>query len=125
MKVLIELKDEDSLNTYELDTDKKWRLDFDDQGTSCKIRVYDPIAMTEAKRILGEQDNLYFASDIYDAVLEADALLLVTEWKEFRLPSWQVVRKSMKGNLILDGRNIYDKHELLANGFEYQGIGLK
>ena len=90
----------------------------------CQIRVFDPVAMPEAKRILGERENLYFASDIYDAALQADALLLVTEWKEFRLPSWKVVKKDMHGNLILDGRNIYDKHELLSHGFAYQGIGI-
>ena len=90
----------------------------------CSLRVYDPVAMPEAKRVLGEMPNLYFATDIYDAVLSADALLLVTEWKEFRLPSWQVVRKTMQGNLILDGRNIYDKQELLAHGFRYEGIGI-
>ena len=90
----------------------------------CNLRVYDPVAIGEAKRILKEKDNLYYASDIYDAVLNADALLLVTEWKEFRLPSWQVVKKTMRGNLILDGRNIYDKQELLSHGFRYQGIGI-
>ena len=90
----------------------------------CSLRVFDPVAMTEAKRILGENENLYFATDIYDAVVDADALLLVTEWKEFRLPSWKVVKRVMRGNLILDGRNIYDKQEMLAQGFAYQGIGI-
>lgn len=89
----------------------------------CSLRVYDPVAMPEAKRILGEMPNLYFATDIYDAVLSADALLLVTEWKEFRLPSWQVVKNAMRGSLILDGRNIYEREELIAQGFNYQGIG--
>jgi len=67
--------------------------------------------------------RMHFASDIYDAVLDADALLLVTEWKEFRMPSWGVVRKSMKGSLIIDGRNIYDKMEMKELGFVYDGIG--
>lgn len=92
-------------------------------GSGCRIRVYDPIAMQEAKRLLGDDGNIYYASDIYDAVLGADALLLVTEWKEFRMPSWQVIARSMNGKLVLDGRNIYDKQELLAQGFVYQGIG--
>ena len=92
-------------------------------GSGCRIRVYDPVAMQEAKRLLGDDRNIYYASDIYDAALGADALLLVTEWKEFRMPSWQVIARSMNGNLILDGRNIYDKQELLAQGFVYQGIG--
>lgn len=89
----------------------------------CKVRVYDPIAMTEAKRLLGENAQIYYASDIYDAVLESDALLLVTEWKEFRMPSWQVIARSMNGKLVLDGRNIYDKQEIESYGFVYQGIG--
>jgi UDPglucose 6-dehydrogenase len=96
----------------------------------CKVRVFDPVAMTEAKSIINkkmgnflQKDNIYFANDIYDAVLDADALLLVTEWKEFRMPSWGVVKKSMKGTLILDGRNIYDKNEMKELGFEYESIG--
>ena len=96
----------------------------------CHVRVFDPVAMPEAKKIIQSKmadliDNsaLYFATDIYDAALEADALLLVTEWKEFRMPSWGVVKKTMKGSLILDGRNIYDKNELLDSGFEYEAIG--
>jgi UDPglucose 6-dehydrogenase len=96
----------------------------------CRVRVFDPIAMNEAKHqidskksIYPEISNLYFATDIYDAVLDADALLLVTEWKEFRMPSWGVVKKTMKGPLILDGRNIYDKTELQEAGFVYESIG--
>lgn len=93
----------------------------------CKLRVFDPVAMTEAKRILSAEpqilDSVYFATDTYDAVLDADALLLITEWKEFRMPSWQVIRRTMRGNLVLDGRNIYDRQELTAHGFDYQGIG--
>ncbi|MGM9831644.1 MAG: UDP-glucose dehydrogenase family protein [Paludibacteraceae bacterium] len=93
----------------------------------CKLRVFDPVAMTEAKRILSAEpqilDSVYFAADTYDAVLDADALLLITEWKEFRMPSWQVIRRTMRGNLVLDGRNIYDRQELTAQGFDYQGIG--
>ena len=96
----------------------------------CHVRVFDPVAMPEAKKILQSKmvdlknsSALYFATDIYDAALEADALLLVTEWKEFRMPSWGVVKKTMKGSLILDGRNIYDKSELLESGFEYEAIG--
>jgi len=60
---------------------------------------------------------------MYDAVLDADALMLLTEWKEFRIPSWGVVRKAMRGNLVLDGRNIYDPLDLAENGFEYHCIG--
>jgi UDPglucose 6-dehydrogenase len=98
----------------------------------CNVRAFDPIAMQEAKEIvqskmaqliLPNSSNLYFANDIYDAVLDADALLLVTEWKEFRMPSWAVVKKSMKGELVLDGRNIYDKNEMSEFGFTYESIG--
>ncbi len=94
----------------------------------CKIRVFDPVAMNEAKKALERMglktdENIYFAHDIYDAVLDADALMLVTEWKEFRMPSWGVVRKSMKGNIVLDGRNIYDKSEMSESGFLYDCIG--
>ncbi|MBR3565644.1 MAG: UDP-glucose/GDP-mannose dehydrogenase family protein [Paludibacteraceae bacterium] len=95
--------------------------------SKCNIRVFDPVAINEAKRILtakNQIDSVYFATDIYDATLEADALLLVTEWKEFRMPTWSVIKKTMKGNLVLDGRNIYDKNELQSLGFTYEGIGI-
>lgn len=87
----------------------------------CTVRVYDPVAMNECCRRIG--DKVYYASDMYDAVLDADALLMLTEWKQFRLPSWGVVAKSMKTPLIIDGRNIYDAEELRQNGFEYYCIG--
>lgn len=87
----------------------------------CRVRVYDPVAMGECRRRVG--DIVEYATDMYDAVLNADALLLLTEWKPFRLPSWGVVKKSMNQPLILDGRNIYDKKELAAMGFDYFCIG--
>lgn len=87
----------------------------------CTVRVYDPVAMNECRRRIGEK--VYYATDMYDAVLDADALLMLTEWKQFRLPSWGVVSKSMKKPLIIDGRNIYDAEELKQNGFEYYCIG--
>lgn len=87
----------------------------------CSVRVYDPVAMNECRRRIG--DKVYYATDMYDAVLDADALLMLTEWKQFRLPSWGVVNKSMKKPLIIDGRNIYDAEELKQNGFEYYCIG--
>jgi UDPglucose 6-dehydrogenase len=95
----------------------------------CKIRTFDPVAMPEAKEFVKnnittvDTSQLYFANDIYDAVLGTDALLLVTEWKEFRMPSWGVVKKSMNGSLIIDGRNIYDKKEMNELGFVYDPIG--
>ena len=87
----------------------------------CTVRVYDPVAMNECRRRIG--DKVLYAKDMYDAVLDADALLMLTEWKQFRLPSWGVVAKSMKTPLIIDGRNIYDAEELKQNGFEYYCIG--
>lgn len=86
-----------------------------------KVNVYDPIAMDECRRRIG--DKITYASDMYDAVLDADALMLVTEWKVFRLPSWGVLKKTMKHPVIIDGRNIYDRDELLEQGFEYFCIG--
>lgn len=87
----------------------------------CQVRAYDPQAMKECQRRIG--DSVYYAQDLYDAVLDADALLLVTEWKEFRLPTWRVIKKTMKQHVVIDGRNIYDKEELAQLGFEYHCIG--
>lgn len=89
--------------------------------TGCKIRVYDPVAMEECSHRIGNQ--VEYASDMYDAVLNADALLLLTEWKQFRLPSWGVVLKAMAHPVILDGRNIYDAQEMKDLGFNYHCIG--
>lgn len=88
-----------------------------------KVRAYDPAAMKEAKRYLGER--IYYASDIYDAANNADALIVPTEWKEFRLPNWDILRKIMNHYLVVDGRNIYNREELESYGFEYRGIGQK
>ena len=87
----------------------------------CVVRAYDPAAMGESKRRIG--DTIFYACDMYDALLDADALMLVTEWKEFRLPAWGVVKKTMKQPVILDGRNIYDVKELQDLGFVYHCIG--
>ncbi len=87
----------------------------------CKVRVFDPVAMDECKRRLG--DVVEYAKDMYDAVLDADAMLMLTEWKLFRLPSWGVMKKTMRNALVIDGRNIYDAEELAEYGFEYHCIG--
>lgn len=87
----------------------------------CKVRVYDPVAMTECRRRVG--DAVAYATDMYDAVLDADALLMLTEWKQFRLPSWGVVVKSMRKALVIDGRNIYDAGEMKEMEIEYMCIG--
>ncbi len=86
-----------------------------------KVRAYDPAAMNEAQKYLN--DKIYYSKDIYDAANEADALIVPTEWKEFRLPSWSILKKIMNNHLIIDGRNIYNKEDLASHGFEYRGIG--
>lgn len=88
-----------------------------------KVRAYDPIAIDEAKKRIG--NKIEYAKDIYDATLEADAILLVTEWNEFRLPSWSAIKKLIKKPLVIDGRNIYNGNELRDMGFEYISIGSK
>lgn len=87
----------------------------------CTVQAYDPVAMDECKRRMG--DCITYCRNMYDAVIDADALLLLTEWKEFRLPSWGVIRKAMRRPLVIDGRNIFDSEELDENGFEYHCIG--
>ena len=87
----------------------------------CNIKVFDPIAMNECQRRVGDVVN--YAADMYDAVQDADALLLLTEWKQFRLPNWGSVKKGMNKPVIFDGRNIYDATELQKIGFEYFCVG--
>lgn len=87
------------------------------------VCVYDPIAMDECRRRLG--DKVGYARDMYEAAVDADAVAMMTEWKVFRLPSWSAVRKVMRGNVIVDGRNIYNAPELEAEGLDYYCIGKK
>ena len=87
----------------------------------CTVRVFDPIAMNECKRRIG--DTVTYCNDIYEAVEGVDALIVVTEWKEFRLPEWNRLKNSMKRPVIFDGRNIYNPDELKTNGLEYFCIG--
>jgi UDPglucose 6-dehydrogenase len=87
----------------------------------CEVTVYDPVAMPEAKRRIG--DRIKYAKDACSAVDKANALLLITEWKEFRLPSWNVIKEKMQTPLIFDGRNIYDPDELHELGFTCYSIG--
>lgn len=89
--------------------------------SGCQVTAYDPIAISESRRRIG--DAVRYAKDIYDAVVDADALLLVTEWKEFRMPSWAAIKKLMANPLVVDGRNIYDPKEMEEYGFEYHCIG--
>ena len=87
------------------------------------VRVFDPIAMEECKRRIG--DSVTYCKDLYDTCDGADVLALMTEWRQFRMPSWNVIQKVMRGNVVVDGRNIYDRHELEDLGFVYTRIGEK
>jgi UDPglucose 6-dehydrogenase len=88
-----------------------------------KVKGYDPVAMKEAEHIyLG--NSITYAPNACDAVVDADALLLITEWSEFRLPSWEVISKLMKQKVIFDGRNLYDRKYLEGLGFVYYGMGV-
>lgn len=90
-------------------------------AAGASVQAYDPIAMPEARRRLGER--VEYAPDMYQAVREADALVLLTEWKQFRLPDWKRVRALMRGRVVADGRNIYDHAELTDEGFVHLRIG--
>lgn len=90
-------------------------------AAGCIVRAFDPIAMTECKRRIG--DKITYCKDMYDATVDADALMLVTEWNQFRVPSLPVLKKAMRQLVIIDGRNIYDAEYLAENGFTYYKIG--
>ena len=90
-------------------------------AAGCTVKVFDPVAMDECRRRVG--DKVRYGKDMYDATVDADALILVTEWKTFRMPSWDVLARSMRNKLVIDGRNIYDAAELAESGFEYCKIG--
>lgn len=90
-------------------------------AAGASVIAYDPASMDEARRRLG--DRITYARDMYEAVIDADALALLTEWKQFRVPSWSVLHRVMRGNVIIDGRNIYDPEELAEEGFLYRCIG--
>lgn len=85
------------------------------------VKVYDPVAMDECRRRIG--NRVVYCKDMYDVVIDADALAVLTEWKEFRIPSWSVIKRVMKQSVLVDGRNIYSKDEVIAEGFEYAAIG--
>ena len=87
------------------------------------VRVFDPIAMDECKRRIG--DVVTYCKNMYDAADGADVFALMTEWRQFRMPSWNVIKKVMTGNVVVDGRNIYDRQELEEQGFVYTRIGEK
>ncbi len=87
------------------------------------VKAYDPVAIEETKRIIG--DKVYYAQDQYDALVDADALILLTEWNEFRVLNYKVIEKLLKNKLIFDGRNIYEPNEMKEFGFTYYSIGRK
>ncbi|GAB1449472.1 MAG: UDP-glucose/GDP-mannose dehydrogenase family protein [Bacteroidia bacterium] len=91
-------------------------------AAGANVKAYDPVAMHEAKKDLGEQ--IEYAKDSDEALIDADALLIITEWPEFRTPNFKVMGKLMKNKLVFDGRNIYDLAEMKENGFEYHCIGV-
>ncbi len=91
-------------------------------NAGANVKTYDPVAMHEAKKVLGEQ--VEYCKDQYDAIIDADALLVVTEWPEFRSPNFKVMAKLMKSKTIFDGRNIYDLDEMQDNGYTYHCIGI-
>ena len=86
-----------------------------------KVKVYDPAAMTETKKLFG--NRIIYASDQYETLCDADAMVLMTEWPEFRIPDFERITRMMKGKVIFDGRNIYDPKEIRKTGFAYYGIG--
>ncbi len=88
-----------------------------------KVKAYDPVAKEEAKKIIG--DKIEYSKDQYDALIDVDALILITEWPEFRLPNFKVMEKLMKNKIIFDGRNIYDPTEMEENNYTYYSIGRK
>jgi len=92
------------------------------RNAGAKVKAYDPVAIHEAKRILG--DKIEYADDQYDALIDADCLLMITEWPEFKFPNWKVIRKLLKEPVVFDGRNIYDLDEMRKNGFTYFCIGI-
>jgi len=89
----------------------------------CKVKAYDPVAIEESKRRIG--NIIEYCKDQYETLIDADALFLVTEWTEFRFPNLNVMKKLLKTSVIFDGRNIYDPKEMKAAGFDYYCIGVK
>ena len=88
----------------------------------CRVSVYDPVALNEAKRRLGDAP-IEYCNDMYEVLIDAHALVIITDWKQFRVPSWPVMRKTMHGRIIIDGRNMYDIREVREEGFIYKRIG--
>jgi UDPglucose 6-dehydrogenase len=90
-------------------------------GAGANVKAYDPVALEEARYKLG--GRITYAKDMYEALIDADALAIVTEWSEFRMPNYKVMEKLMLKKVIFDGRNIYEPNEMMENGFVYYSIG--
>jgi UDPglucose 6-dehydrogenase len=88
-----------------------------------KVQAFDPVAMDEARRVLGEREGLSFAADASKAVVGADALVIVTEWREFRSPDFDYLHATLKQPVIFDGRNLYAPELMAQLGFQYYGVG--
>jgi UDPglucose 6-dehydrogenase len=92
-------------------------------AAGAKVQAYDPVAMKEAKHVLGYR--ILYTEDAISAAKDADAILLVTEWNEFRLPDWKLIKENMKDHVLFDGRNIYNAKDIAEKGFTYYCIGIK
>ena len=88
------------------------------------LRLFDPVSMSNAKKILGQRPQIAWCSDACDAASGADAVALLTEWKQFRCVDFDLIRKAMKGVAIFDGRNQYKPQEMKGKGFDYMAIGV-
>ncbi|MEG1680101.1 MAG: UDP binding domain-containing protein, partial [Stenotrophomonas sp.] len=88
-----------------------------------KVQVFDPEAMDEARRVFGEREDLVFCDSAFAALHDADALVVVTEWKQFRSPDFARMREALGDAVVFDGRNLYDPAEIEAAGLAYYGIG--
>jgi UDPglucose 6-dehydrogenase len=85
------------------------------------VIAYDPAAMEETKRIIGDKIN--YMDEPYECIIDADGLIIMTEWSEFRVPKYRIMEKLLKNKVVFDGRNIYDPAEMKEFGFTYYGIG--
>ena len=92
-------------------------------GAGAVVRGFDPVAMEECKRRIG--DRIEYAENMYDALTDADALIVVTEWAEFKIPKFTFIEKALKHKIIFDGRNIYSPEQMKEFGYMYYGIGRK
>jgi UDPglucose 6-dehydrogenase len=88
-----------------------------------RVQAYDPASMDETRRIYGTRQDLVLAASAGDALAGADALVICTEWSEFRTPNYPLMAKALKNRVIVDGRNLWEPKEVAAQGFDYYCIG--